>query len=42
MTNQVDIGNFWAWQNNAATWLNDDNANPTSTNKFGHGLWAHA
>ncbi|AHW58792.1 Starch-binding associating with outer membrane [Draconibacterium orientale] len=42
MTNQVDIGNFWAWQNNAGTWLDDDNANPTSTNKFDHGLWAHA
>jgi hypothetical protein len=42
MTNQVDIGNFWAWQDNAATWLDDDNASPTSTNKFDHGLWAHA
>lgn len=42
MTNQVDIGNFWAWQNAAGTWLDDDNANPTSTNKFDHGLWAHA
>jgi len=42
MTNQVDIGNFWAWQNNAGTWLDDDNPNPTSTNKFDHGLWGHA
>lgn len=42
MTNQVDIGNFWAWQNSANTWLDDDNADPTSTDKFRHGLWAHA
>jgi hypothetical protein len=42
MTNQVDIGNFWAWQNSASIWLDDDNPNPTSTNKFDHGLWGHA
>lgn len=42
MTNQVDLGNFWAWQGNAATWLDDDNPDPTSTDKFRHGLWAHA
>ncbi|MCW0483278.1 RagB/SusD family nutrient uptake outer membrane protein [Gaoshiqia sediminis] len=42
MTNQVDIGNFWAWQNSASTWLDDDNADPTSTDKMRHGLWAHA
>ncbi|MGD9930227.1 MAG: RagB/SusD family nutrient uptake outer membrane protein [Mangrovibacterium sp.] len=42
MTNQVDIGNFWAWQNSASTWLDDDNPDPTSTDKFRHGLWAHA
>lgn len=42
MTNQVDIGNFWAWQGSASTWLDDDNPNPTSTNKFDHGLWGHA
>lgn len=42
MTNQIDIGNFWAWQNSGNTWLDDDNADPTSTDKFRHGLWAHA
>ncbi len=42
MTNQVDIGNFWAWQNAPGTWLDDNNPNPTSTNKFDHGLWGHA
>lgn len=42
MTNQVDIGNFWAWQDAVGTWLDDDNADPTSTDKFRHGLWAHA
>lgn len=42
MTNQVDIGNFWAWQGAAGTWLDDDNPDPTSTDKFRHGLWAHA
>jgi len=42
MTNQVDIGNFWSWQNAAGVWLDDDDADPTSTDKFRHGLWAHA
>lgn len=42
MTNQVDIGNFWAWQGSSSIWLDDDNADPTSTDKFRHGLWAHA
>lgn len=42
MTNQIDIGNFWAWQGSASTWLDDDNPDPTSTDKFRHGLWAHA
>ncbi len=42
MTNQVDIGNFWAWQNGSGTWFDDDKADPTSTDKFDHGLWAHA
>jgi starch-binding outer membrane protein, SusD/RagB family len=42
MTNQVDIGNFWAWQEGPATWLDKSNANPTSTNKFDHALWPHA
>ncbi|WP_106542482.1 RagB/SusD family nutrient uptake outer membrane protein [Prolixibacter denitrificans] len=42
MTHQVDIGNFWAWQGSASTWLDDDNPDPTSTDKFRHGLWAHA
>jgi starch-binding outer membrane protein, SusD/RagB family len=26
MTNQVDIGNFWAWQEGPATWLDKSNA----------------
>jgi hypothetical protein len=42
MTNQVDLGNFRAWQGSSSIWLDDDNANSTSTNKFDHGLWAHA
>ena len=42
MTNQVDLGNFWAWQNNASTWFDDDDPSPTSTDKFRHGLYAHA
>lgn len=42
MTNQIDIGNFWSWQGSSNTWLDDDGADPTSTNKFNHGLWAHA
>lgn len=42
MTSQVDLGNFWAWQTGGGNWLNKNNANPTSTNKFHHGLWPHA
>jgi hypothetical protein len=42
MTHQVDLGNFWAWQGSSGTWLDDDNADPTSKDKFRHGLWAHA
>lgn len=42
MTHQVDLGNFRAWQGAAGTWFDDDNADPTSDDKFRHGLWAHA
>jgi len=44
MTNQVDLGNFWAWQagRGNGAWLDKGNANPTSTNKFDHALWPHA
>lgn len=42
MTHQVDLGNFWSWQTNAGVWLNKNNADPTSTDKFKHGLWPHA
>lgn len=42
MTNQVDLGNFWAWQNGTGVWLDKASVNPTSTNKFDHALWPHA
>ena len=42
MTHQVDLGNFWAWQNGTGNWLDKSSVNPTSTNKFDHALWAHA
>ena len=46
MTHQVDIGNFWGWQAGKLAqdgcWLDDTNAKPSSTDKFEHGLWAHA
>lgn len=42
MTNQVDLGNFWAWQNGTGVWLDKPSVNPTSTNKFDHALWGHA
>lgn len=42
LTNQFDIGNFWAWQEGIGSWLDHSNANPTSTNKFDHRLWHHA
>jgi hypothetical protein len=46
MTNQVDLGNFWAWQagrlSQPGAWLDKPTTNPTSTNKFDHALWPHA
>src|SRR5688572_12398093 len=45
MTNQVDLGNFWAWQagrGQPSGYLDKDNADPTSTDKFRHALWPHA
>lgn len=46
MTNQVDLGNFWAWQagrmGQSGQWLDKPSTNPTSTNKFDHALWPHA
>lgn len=46
MTNQVDLGNFWAWQAGrmaqSGSWLDKSTANPTSTDKFNHALWPHA
>jgi starch-binding outer membrane protein, SusD/RagB family len=46
MTNQVDLGNFWAWQAGrqaqSGNWLDKPSTNPTSTDKFQHALWPHA
>jgi hypothetical protein len=46
MINQVDQGNFWAWQANRmeqpGQWLDKPNADPTSDDKFNHALWPHA
>ncbi len=42
MTHQVDLGNFWAWQNGTGVWLDKASTNPTSTDKFQHALWPHA
>jgi len=42
MTNQVDLGNFWAWQNGTGVWFDKPGTDPTSTDKFKHALWPHA
>jgi hypothetical protein len=46
MDNQVDLGNFWAWQagmmGQPGQWLDKPSTDPTSTNKFNHALWPHA
>jgi hypothetical protein len=46
MTNQVDLGNFWAWQagklDQPGAWLDKPTTDPTSRNKFDHALWPHA
>ncbi len=43
MVNQIDLGNFWAWQagrmSQPASWLDKGNASPTSTNKFDKAIW---
>ena len=46
MVNQVDQGNFWAWQagkiQQPGQWLDKSGASPTSTSRFDHALWPHA
>lgn len=42
MTHQIDLGNYWNWTSNAGIWLNKSGADPTSTDKFKHGIWQHA
>ncbi|GAF04885.1 RagB/SusD family nutrient uptake outer membrane protein [Saccharicrinis fermentans] len=42
MCNQIDQGNFWAWQNSEHSWLDASRADPTSNDKFDHRLWSHA
>src|SRR5690606_26502313 len=46
MTNQVDLGNFWAWQagrmSQPGAWLDKPTTDPASTDKFNHALWPHA
>lgn len=46
MTNQVDLGNFWAWQSEfqaqAGNWFDKGSVNSTSTDRMNHALWAHA
>ncbi len=46
MSNQVDLGNFWAWQagemEQPASWLDKPTTSPTSSNRFDHALWPHA
>ena len=43
MVNQVDLGNFWAWQAGRmaqnGSWLDKNNASSTSTNKFDKAIW---
>lgn len=46
MINQVDLGNFWAWQagrmGQPGQWLDKSDTDPTSDDKFKHALWPHA
>ena len=43
---QFDIGNFWAWQDDhiaqSPSWLDKNDADPSSTDKFDHAIWPHA
>ncbi len=46
MSNQIDLGNFWAWQagmmEQPASWLDKPYTSATSSNRFNHALWPHA
>ncbi len=46
MSNQVDLGNFWAWQagemEQPASWLDKPSTSSTSSDRFDHALWSHA
>jgi starch-binding outer membrane protein, SusD/RagB family len=42
MSHQVDLGNYWNWTGNSSIWLSKSSADPTSTDKFYHGIWQHA
>lgn len=46
MTNQVDLGNFWAWQagkmGQNGQWLDKTSTSPSSKDKHQHALWPHA
>ncbi|MFR9499778.1 MAG: RagB/SusD family nutrient uptake outer membrane protein [Rikenellaceae bacterium] len=46
MSNQVDLGNFWAWQagemEQPASWLDKPSTSSTSSSRFDHALWPHA
>lgn len=46
MVHQIDIGNFWAWQAGRmaqnGSWLDKDDADPTSDDAFDHAMWPHA
>lgn len=46
MCHQVDLGNFWAWQaektGQDGTYLDGDECDPSSQDKFKHRIWPHA
>ena len=42
MQTQVDIGNFYAWQNNAQFWFAADRKNPTSLNLHDRRFYGNA
>lgn len=42
MCNQLDLGNFWAWQTAGSNYFYQSGNNSTSTDRMSHSIWGHA
>lgn len=42
MCNQLDLGNFWAWQTAGSNYFYQSGNSSTSTDRMSHSIWGHA